>query len=117
MNVSELKVKNTTICECAYDFCNKDIERIERNEDTRFYGGRITHYSKSKCPKCSKDVILLLKAENNTYTIVDIAEINTKMKNETNNDVNSRFICSKCKNEFKSKSGLAMHQKKCLQKE
>ena len=42
MNIRELKLRNKKVCDCGHEFSNDDIQPpIIKNEDHRFYGGRI----------------------------------------------------------------------------
>lgn len=110
MNLRELTVKNTKKCDCGYEFSVKDITTLEKNNDYRFYGGRVEYYTKTKCPRCNKEVILFLEAYDNSYRVIDIAENGNIDENEVVED----NICPNCKRSFKNQSGLRLHQRKCL---
>lgn len=115
MKLRELIVKNTKKCDCGYEFSIKDITTLEKNNDYRYYGGRVEYYTKAKCPRCNKEVILFLEAYNNSYRVIDIAEVkNTSIKEIKEKEVIEGNICSNCKRSFKSQSGLRLHQRKCL---
>ena len=72
MNLRELKLLNSKTC-CGYEFTANDITKIEINKDYKFYGGRVQYYTITKCPKCHKEVVLLLEAYDNSYRVIDIA--------------------------------------------
>lgn len=72
--LENMKIKNTTICECEREFVITDIQKLERVDDKNFYSGVVKHYSKAICPKCGKEVILLLKQVGQTYKVINIAE-------------------------------------------
>ena len=128
MDLRKLKLLNKKTC-CGYEFTAKDITSLFKNDDYRFYGGRIEYYSTAKCPKCGQEVVLLLEAYDNSYRIVDIG-INTKItasqaitmidkavkeltkKDEIMPSMVS-FVCPNCKKEFKTKAGLGKHIKSC----
>ena len=126
--LENMKIKNTTICECGREFVITDIQKLERIDNKNFYSGVVKHYSKAICPKCGKEVILLLKQVGQTYKVLNIAENietliekdNGKMANpyiETTNDNNeaniesNELICPVCKKECKNKSGLTAHMR------
>ena len=113
MDLRELIVKNSKKCDCGYEFSIKDIKELEKNNDYRYYGGRVEYYTKTKCPKCNKEVILYLEAYDNSYRVIDIAENKNTEPENTNNEI----ICPNCKRSFKSQSGLRLHQKSCLKNE
>lgn len=121
MELRELKLKNRKTCDCGHEFSNADIQPpIIINKDHKFYGGRVEYYVKSKCPKCNAEVYLLLEAYDNKYRVIDIGvekETAAKkeiVKEEIKEEIKSEgFICEKCGREFKSKSGLASHSRKC----
>lgn len=126
-----LKIRNTTKCDCGRQFVITDIEKLQRIEDKHFYSGVVKDYSKAHCPNCGKEVILLLKQAGQTYEVINVAEedknvmsdnenninnvknvrINTTMEDKPKNISNNEIICPECKKTFKSKSGLANHMK------
>lgn len=129
-----IKVKGTTVCDCGRQFVITDIQKLEDIDDKHFYGGLVKYYSKAKCPKCGKEVILLLRQAGQTYEVVNIAEeiqeenkevkednIETEKEAEENNKnteneeslkaKTNSFVCGICHREFKSKSGLTSHLK------
>lgn len=126
-----LKIRNTTKCDCGRQFVITDIEKLQRIEDKHFYSGVVKDYSKAHCPNCGKEVILLLKQAGQTYEVINVAEedknvmsdnenninnvknvqINTTMEDKPKNISNDEIICPECKKTFKSKSGLANHMK------
>lgn len=110
MNLRELIVKNSKKCDCGYEFSVKDITKLEKNQDYRYYGGRVEYYTKTKCPKCNKEVILYLEAYDNSYRVIDIAE----NKNTGTKEQSNEIICPNCQRSFKNQSGLRLHQKSCL---
>lgn len=117
LDLRELKLKNETRCECGHEFAVGDIFKLERNTDHQFYGGRIDFYTKTRCPECGKEVVLLLQAYNNSYKVIDVCELNESPceSNESSCKSNENAcICEKCGNTFKSIQGLRKHQKKCL---
>ena len=132
MELRELKLKNRKTCDCGHEFSNADIQPpIIINKDHKFYGGRVEYYVKSKCPKCGEEVYLLLEAYDNKYRVIDIGtekaakrgitkeeydEAIDKEMSENKNEEEIKevqFKCEKCGREFKSKSGLASHSRKC----
>lgn len=133
-----LKIRNTTKCDCGRQFVITDIEKLQKIEDRHFYSGVVRHYSKAHCPGCGKEVILLLKQAGQTYDVLNVAEedksscenviddcknsiknvegientqIETTIKNELDEIKNDEIICPECKKTFKSKSGLTNHMK------
>lgn len=126
-----LKIRNTTKCDCGRQFVITDIGKLQRIEDKHFYSGVVKDYSKAHCPNCGKEVILLLKQAGQTYEVINVAEedknvmsdsenninnvknvqINTTMEDKPKNISNNEIICPECKKTFKSKSGLANHMK------
>lgn len=69
-----LKIRNTTKCDCGRQFVITDIEKLQRIEDKHFYSGVVKDYSKAHCPDCGKEVILLLKQAGQTYEVLNVAE-------------------------------------------
>lgn len=130
--LENMKIKNTTVCDCGREFVITDIKKLERIDDKNFYSGVVKHYSKAICPKCGKEVLLLLKQVGQTYKVLNIAEYEqvtvglmstqelTTTENETkeitiNNEEkkteSNELICTVCKKECKSKSGLTAHMR------
>lgn len=84
--LENMKIKNTTVCDCGREFVITDIEKLERIDDKNFYSGVVKHYSKATCPNCGKEVILLLKQVGQTYKVINIAEyehLTADFSNET----------------------------------
>lgn len=131
MDLQEYKIKNSTICDCGYEFTIHNLTELKRINDTKFYGGNIKHVSETRCPLCLRKTLLLLKQVGQTYKVIDIAQkdrpiiesktltidengteqtqINFNEPNTTNNEL----ICQNCKKVFKTKQGLAVHSKTC----
>ena len=134
--VKNLTLKGTKICDCGREFDIHDIKRLERIDDNSFYAGVVKHYSRTICPHCGKEVILLLKQVGQTYEIVNVAEenfnirvenksidINIQEENTSNAEItttididkkdisSNEFICQECGKVLKSKSGLTNHLK------
>ena len=76
-----LKIRNTTKCDCGRQFVITDIEKLQRIEDKHFYSGVVRHYSKAHCPNCGKEVILLLKQAGQTYEVLNVAEEESSCEN------------------------------------
>lgn len=138
MDLQDYKIKNTTKCDCGYEFTIHNLTELKRINDSKFYGGNIKHVSETHCPLCLRKTLLLLKQVGQTYKVVDIAQKNRPVikaktitidenakeiknndveqtqinSNETNTSTNE-FICQNCKRVFKSKQGLAIHAKTC----
>lgn len=121
MDLQDYKIKNTTKCDCGYEFTIHNLTELKRINDSKFYGGNIKHVSETHCPLCLRKTLLLLKQVGQTYKVVDIAQKEIKNNdveqtqinsNETNTSTNE-FICQNCKRVFKSKQGLAIHAKTC----
>lgn len=101
MDLKGYNIKNSTVCECGYKFDIHDMNRLQRIDDDKFYGGAIRHVDEIRCPKCSKDTILFIKQEGQSYNVKDIAQKIEEIEN----------VCPVCSKEFKNKSGLSMHMK------
>lgn len=86
-----LKIRNTTKCDCGRQFVITDIEKLQKIEDRHFYSGVVRHYSKAHCPNCGKEVILLLKQAGQTYEVLNVAE-EEKSSNENVINDNKRPI-------------------------
>ena len=120
MDLGDYKVKNKTKCECGHEFTIKDMKKLQRINDDKFYGGVVRHVDEIKCPVCTRDTLLLIKQVGQTYIVKDIAQKddivadNKIVQNKTNkeeNNLNNEFICSVCKRGFKNKAGLSVHMK------
>lgn len=126
--LENMKIKNTTVCDCGREFVITDIKKLERIDDKNFYSGVVKHYSKAICPECGKEVLLLLKQVGQTYKILNIAEIETieekaermvdtiitaiaETENKEVKTENNELICPVCKKECKNKSGLTAHMR------
>lgn len=131
MNLQDYKIKNSTTCDCGYEFTIRDLTELKRINDDKFYGGNIKHVSETHCPLCLRKTLLLLKQVGQTYKVIDIAQKDRPIieaKTITINDdgveqtqINSNEIstttneltCPNCKRVFKTKQGLAVHSKTC----
>ena len=124
MDLQDYKIKNSTKCDCGYEFTLHDLTELKRINDNRFYGGNIRHISETKCPNCNTNTILFLKQAGQTYVIKDIAQkdsssINSNTVEQTQIDSNesntnsNELTCQSCKRVFKTKQGLAVHAKTC----
>ena len=135
--LENMKIKNTTVCDCGREFTITDIKKLERVDDKSFYSGVVKHYSKATCPNCGKEVILLLKQVGQTYKVLNIAEIetieekaerdeksvenmveniensyiDTTIENKEEKQESNELICPVCKKECKNKTGLTSHMK------
>lgn len=131
MDLQDYKIKNSTTCDCGYEFTIRDMTELKRINDNKFYGGNIKHVSETICPLCLRKTLLLLKQVGQTYKVIDIAQkdrptVEAKAitinedgveqtqidSNESNTDSNE-LICQNCKKVFKTKQGLAIHAKTC----
>ena len=120
--MEDYKLKNKKFCDCGYEFTIKDLTQLKRINEF-IYGGTVKHISYTKCPKCKKETVLLLKQDGQTYKIIDIAQkdINTEVQNKEelqkqtekayidDKIENKEFICNVCKKAFKNGSGLKLH--------
>ena len=124
MDLQDYKIKNSTKCDCGYEFTLHDLTELKRINDNRFYGGNIKHISKTKCPNCNTNTILFLKQAGQTYVLRDIAQrdrqaINsdtveqTQISSNESNTNSNELTCQSCKRVFKTKQGLAVHAKTC----
>lgn len=131
MDLQDYKIKNSTTCDCGYEFTIHDMTELKRINDSKFYGGNIKHLSETHCPLCLRKTLLLLKQVGQTYKVIDIAQkdrptIEAKTIEIDNNGVertqidfnkvetvNNEIICPNCKKTFKTKSGLTIHAKTC----
>lgn len=115
MNIRELKLRNKKVCDCGHEFSNDDIQPpIIKNEDHRFYGGRVEYYTKVKCKECGKEVYLFLEAYDNKYRVIDTAEGEQEvMEADTTVEMQEEYKCEKCDRVFKNKQGLSAHSRKC----
>ena len=121
MNLKDYEIKKTTTCECGHDFNIKDFVKLNRINEHGFYSNQVQHYSPAICPKCKKEVILLLKQKGQTYVVIDIAtKKNENTKNivteptsiiETKNETSNEFICPQCKKVCKNQLGLNAHMR------
>lgn len=133
MDLQNYKIKNSTKCECGYEFDIHNMTELKRIPDDKFYGGVIRHVSETECPECKKKTLLLLKQQGQTYIVKDIAQNekhdhfvgNTEMVQDEKNDItiempiientpnnnSNEIICPVCKRSFKNKSGLTIHMK------
>lgn len=122
MKFQELEIRNTKKCDCGHEFTLQDMTDLKRIDEHGFYGNIVKHFSYTKCPKCHKDRLLLLKQAGQTWEIVSIAV--SKTENQVQNNVGKainenneenkntlEFICSECKKVCKSQIGLNSHMK------
>lgn len=112
MDLKDYKIKNTTKCECGYEFTIHDMKKLQRIPDNNFYGGIVKHIDEITCHNCGKDTLLFLKQTGQTYIVKDIAQKDTLVI-EDNKEItsNNEIICPVCERSFKNKSGLAIHIK------
>lgn len=116
MNINNLEIQGSTKCNCGHEFILKDITSIEKINEHGFYSGVVKEYSKTKCPHCGQETILLIRQKGQSWEIlntainIDIAE-KPKMKIEETKQVSNEFVCSVCGKICKSKSGLTAHLK------
>lgn len=125
MDLKGYNLKNTTKCECGYEFDIHDMKNLQRLSEP-LYGGSVKHVDEIKCPKCNKDTLLLIKQQGQTYLIKDIGQkdkqkytdnkIKNTIENNTKNTLNKQLnntsneiICPVCQRVFKNKSGLSRH--------
>lgn len=138
MNLQDYKIKNSTKCDCGYEFTIKDMTELKRINDSKFYGGNIKHVSATHCPLCLRSTLLLLKQVGQTYKVIDIAQKDratieaktitvdenanvitdnsieqTRISSNESNKESNECICPNCKRVFKTKQGLAVHAKTC----
>lgn len=131
MDLQNYKIKNSTTCDCGYEFTIRDMTELKRIDGNKFYGGNVKHVSETTCPLCLRKTLLLLKQVGQTYKVIDIAQKNrpiietktividnegveqTQINSNEFNVANSEFICPNCKKVFKTKQGLAVHSKTC----
>lgn len=74
MDLQDYKIKNSTTCDCGYEFTIRDLTELKRINDSKFYGGNIKHVSETHCPLCLRKTLLLLKQVGQTYKVIDIAQ-------------------------------------------
>ena len=74
MNLQDYKIKNSTTCDCGYEFTIHNLTELKRVNDSKFYGGNIKHVSETMCPLCLRKTLLLLKQVGQTYKVIDIAQ-------------------------------------------
>ena len=131
MDLQNYKIKNSTTCDCVYEFTIRDMTELKRIDDNKFYGGNVKHVSETTCPLCLRKTLLLLKQVGQTYKVIDIAQKDrpiietktividnegveqTQINSNEPNISNNEFICQNCKKVFKTKQGLAVHSKTC----
>ncbi len=117
INNKDYDVLGKTTCDCGYTFNTKDIKELKDVKEKGFYGNLVKYYSTSKCPKCGKEVLLLLKQKGQTYDVLDIAieksmqELTSNSKISTEKIVDNELICPVCQRTFKNKAGLNVHIK------
>lgn len=114
----EYEIKSTTKCSCGYQFKVNDLKELKRINQPGFYGNAVKHYSHAICPKCGKEVVLLLKQKGQTYVVLDTAVENTEntvqapTENvETETDDINGIVCPVCGKVCKSQIGLNSHLK------
>lgn len=79
MNLQDYKIKNSTTCDCGYEFTIHNLTELKRVDDDKFYGGNIKHVSETHCPLCLRKTLLLLKQVGQTYKVIDIAQKDRKI--------------------------------------
>ena len=113
----EYEIRGTKKCNCGHEFKVEEIEELKRINQPGFYGNIVKHYAHTKCRKCGKKIILLLKQKGQTYVVLDTA---TEKENATTvpiinvekeKDINNEFICEICGKVCKSQIGLNSHLK------
>ena len=92
MDLQDYKIKNSTKCDCGYEFTIHDLTELKRIKDNKFYGGNIKHVSETHCPLCLRKTLLLLKQVGQTYKVIDIAQKDRVIKTE-NTDTTERTGC------------------------
>ena len=136
MDLQDYKIKNSTTCDCGYEFTIRNMTELKRVNDNKFYGGNIKHVSETHCPLCLRKTLLLLKQVGQTYKVIDIAQKDraiieaktitvdgnantdnsieqTQISSNESNTESNECICPNCKRVFKTKQGLAVHAKTC----
>ena len=48
MDLQDYKIKNSTKCDCGYEFTIHDLTDLKRASDSKFYGGNIKHVSETQ---------------------------------------------------------------------
>ena len=71
----EYEIKSSTKCDCGHEFEAKELKELKKINQPGFYGNVVKHYSHATCPKCGKDVILLMKQVGQTYKVIDTASM------------------------------------------
>lgn len=74
MDLQDYKIKNSTKCDCGYEFTIHNLTELKKITDNKFYGGNIKHVSETHCPLCLRKTLLLLKQVRQTYKVIDIAQ-------------------------------------------
>lgn len=121
MNLKGYQIKNTTKCECGYEFTIKDMKKLQRLPEA-IYGGIVKHVDEIICPECQKNTLLLLKQVGQTYIVKDIGQKgnakeeqialeHTTIEDNNEDEPSNEIICPECKKSFKNKSGLTNHMK------
>lgn len=121
MDLQGYKIKGTTKCECGHEFVIKDMKKLQRINDDKFYGGVVRHVDEIKCPNCGKDTLLLIKQVGQTYIVKDIGQKEEnqnkdimetpKIDEGEGNITSNEIICPVCQKAFKNKAGLSIHMK------
>ena len=116
VDITKYEIRNKTTCDCGYEFTLKDVNGLVNIEQSGFYGNVIDAGSEVICPKCHKEVLLLLQQKGQTYEIIDTAtpKVVNQSENDNRNDLsedNQEFICPECKKVCKSQIGLNSHIK------
>lgn len=133
MNITEYNVKDTTKCECGYQFDIHDINGLQIISNHGFYSNIVRTCSQIHCPKCKRETVLLLKQKGQTWEILGIATPKveekpiqaikpakkqetpkkqaTTIENKTVSNSGNEFICLTCKKVCKSRIGLNAHMK------
>lgn len=114
-------IQDTNVCECGHEFILNDIAELSRIDEHGFYANIIKNCSLTKCPKCNKEKLLLLKQKGQTWEILSIAtKKNTKTENtikeaesqnEKETEESKDFICPTCQKVCKNQLGLNAHMR------
>lgn len=114
----EYEIRSSTKCDCGHEFEAKELKELKKINQPGFYGNVVKHYSHATCPKCGKDVILLMKQVGQTYKVIDTAiekvkntstEATVTVEEKVTN--NNEIICPICGKACKSQIGYNSHMK------
>ena len=74
IDIKEIEILNSTKCDCGHEFTLNDFTTLEQLQDAHgFYSNLVKHYCQTFCPKCGKQIILLLKQKGQTWEIMNTA--------------------------------------------